>query len=277
MSVQSFVEELYAVPESVGTRIFGAVQEIEMPTTEAAAMIAVGKLSANLNNAFLVPLSGMDLTELLLRVGQRSSTSISALLSGLEVIAGAGGRLTIISPAEGADIGLSAQFSCSGEGLTGVVVTIAGQMEFDLELQGDIWSGILPDALAGGTYTAVFVGTFGDGATAEASVSFAIVEADIIVDSVPAPDTSYEPDDLAQARVTLKDGIEASSVSISMGGVSLDMEKTTGNTYAADLLNASFLGVAGVYIADISVVTSDGTIKKSFEFSLFLGDEPGEG
>ena len=72
MSKKDFIDALHVVPKSLEDRVFGEIGEIGMPSDEESAILAIGKLSANINNKILKPLSGLDVTELLLRVGQRS-------------------------------------------------------------------------------------------------------------------------------------------------------------------------------------------------------------
>lgn len=89
MSKTALYNELCKVPDVLSGRVFGTIEEIPIPETETDAIIAMGVLSANINNQILMPLSGLDLVELLLRVGQRNSTSIAALLAGLESLGAA--------------------------------------------------------------------------------------------------------------------------------------------------------------------------------------------
>ena len=280
MSKKTFVDELYVVPDSLQNRVLGTFPTIPVPTTESEAVIAMGVLSANLNNALFAPLEGLDLVELMLRVGQRSSTSIAMLLSSLEAIAATSDGLTIISPQEGAEIGLGAQFACSGVGIQSVTVTIEGAMEFDLTLEGDIWSGTLTDSLAAGEYTATFAATLADESTLSANVSFSIVDADIIVASVPRSGNSYMPDDLSSVSVQVNDNIAVQRVIMSAFGQSIELERESGNTFIKNIANlqSSLAGLVGAQVALIDVTTSDGThVNSSIDFVLFLGDTPGEG
>lgn len=271
MSKKTFVDELYVVPDSLQNRVLGTFPTIPVPTTESEAVIAMGVLSANLNNALFAPLEGLDLVELLLRVGQRNSTSIAMLLSSLEVIAATSDGLTIISPQEGAEIGLGAQFACSGVGIQSVTVTIEGAMEFDLTLDGDIWSGTLTDSLAAGEYSATFTATLADESTLSASVSFSIVESSIIVASIPRADTSYFLDDLPQVSVTLRDDAAAEQTSLraEIFGTTLTLIKS-GATFAADV------GAIGLDYVGLNVMTVYDTVNKvigTVNFVIGTADE----
>lgn len=279
MSKQQFIDALYEVPDVLAGRIFGDIDTIPMPETEEDAMIAVGKLSANLNNAFLKPLAKLDVTELLLRVGQRSSTAISNLLAGLEVIAGSGGgKLTILSPVEGGAYPNYFECACSGNGLTSVVVTI-GEMEIDLAQTdgGNTWNGYPMIPIPTGKHQAAFLATFGDGSTAAATINFETTANIGLVATFPANETSYSPEEIAEVSVTLSDEAATNSqaVNVNIFGQTLTLEQQEGNVYKKDLaeLNLSLFDWAGLNLMLVSVTNEDGTKTEELRFEIRGGDE----
>lgn len=205
MSKQTLVDELYVVPEVLSERIFGEIEEIPIPETEEDAMIAVGKLSAHLNNAVLMPLSGLDITELLLRVGQRSSTAIAAVLSGLEVISGGGGgKMTILSPTDGAVVPNYSEYACSGKGISAASCSVDGDA-ITLTQDGDTWSGYPSTPIPTGKHSATFSATFGDGSTVSETVTFETTANMELVATFPENETSYRPEEITEISATLSD------------------------------------------------------------------------
>lgn len=272
MSKQQFIDALYEVPDVLAGRIFGDIDTIPMPETEEDAMIAVGKLSANLNNAFLKPLAKLDVTELLLRVGQRSSTAISNLLAGLEVIAGSGGgKLTILSPVEGGAYPNYFECACSGNGLTSVVVTI-GEMEIDLAQTdgGNTWNGYPMIPIPTGKHQAAFLATFGDGSTAAETVNFETTANMELVATLPANETSYRREEISEISATLSEdaAAEDESLTASVFGHVYTLAKS-GATYAVEI---GEIGVDWVGLNVMTIKNMAGDVLGEIRFQIF-GDE----
>ena len=275
---QDFITALLEMPVGVKPVIVGEVTEISMPSDKDNAMIAVGQFAANMNNALLKPLAGLDIAELLLHSGERSSVQVSALLSRLEVIADKGSKLKVLSPLDGALVEPDVTFMCKGDGITAVLVTIEGWGEIELAEVEKVWAGQATDEIAAGNYAASFKATFGDDSTAEASVSFTVKETEIILASVPEDGASYMPADLTEFSVAIKDDVEVSSVTFSAFGQQFSMQKSaSGNIFTTQVdANSSFLGLFGAQIGAIDVETNGEHRIKSFSFTLFAGDEPDE-
>lgn len=97
---QEFIEALLDIGE-LRQVVFGSPVDVSNPDSESDAVIAMGKLSYNINQFILKPLAGLDLTELVLRVGQRNPSTVLSLLSNLELIdAGQGVAVEVLSPVE---------------------------------------------------------------------------------------------------------------------------------------------------------------------------------
>ena len=236
MGKRSLVDAIYKVPESLLNRVFGNFSDIPVPATEEDAIIAIGQLSANLNNLLLKPLSGLDIVELLLRVGQKNSAAISAMLSGLEVLAGAdgGGKLTIISPIDGGVFPNYVAFTCSGQGIESVEVTAGGE-SIAMTADGDTWSGYPSAPFTSGKHSATFAATFGDGSTAEATVNFETTANMELVMTFPENETTYAPEDMTYVQVELSADTDADSVEVTVFGEVIQLVKEAGNTFKANI------------------------------------------
>ena len=249
----------------------GTIPTMTIPTTKDDAIIACGKLSAHLNNFLLAPFSGLTPVELLLRIGQKNPVLISGLLAGLEVIAGEGGRLTILSPKDGDLVSdYDILFKCKGEGITAVTVLITPfGMELSLTDNAGEWEGGLTDVLPGGGCEATFTATYSDGSEVSKSVSFTMAEA-AIVSTFPAAGQTYTPEALQTVQVTLNDiaaGINE-SITVSIFGVSVTMTKTTDTTYASETLTANFLDFIGANIMTVEYMAADGSKTRDIGFTL---------
>lgn len=214
MSKITLVNSLLEIPDVLQERIFGEIPEIAVPESEADAMIAVGKLSAHLNNCILAPLSGLDVVELLLRVGQRNSNAVASVLANLEVIASAGGgKLTILAPTDGAVVPNYTEFACSGNGLQSASVDVDGE-PITLTQDGDTWKGFPSIPIPTGKHSAAFSATFGDGSTVSASVNFETTANMELVATFPENETSYRPEEITEISATLTDEAAAENESL---------------------------------------------------------------
>lgn len=181
------------------------IEEIDMPTSKDEAVLACGKLSANLNNAFLLPFVGLTPIELMLRIGQLNPVMISSLLGSLEVIDSAGGKLTPIAPADGGVYPNYFELSCSGVGLTSVVFVVEGSDEISLSADGKIWKGQPTLPFSTGAHSGAFVGTFGDDSSVTAAVKFKTTANMKIVSTFPENETSYYPADIDHIDIELSE------------------------------------------------------------------------
>lgn len=77
-----------------------ALEDIDVPATTDDAIIAQGVLAANINT-ILQAFEGLTPVELLLRIGQRSSTALALLLASLECTTSVTHDFDIISPDSG--------------------------------------------------------------------------------------------------------------------------------------------------------------------------------
>ena len=284
MSKKTLVDALYVVPEVLLNRIFGEFPDIPMPETEEAAIIAIGKFSANMNNFLLKPLSGLDIVELLLRVGQKNSTAIDALLSGLEVIAGAeggGGKLAVTCPTDGGVYpNFFDGFVCSGQGIESVSVDVGGDV-IALTADGDTWSAGLTVPMATGKHTATFSATFKDDSTAEQTVDFETTANMELVATFPENETTYAPEEIDRIEVELSDDAAAqnASVNVSVFGQSLTLERQSGNTYKKDMVEINMISLfdwIGLNVMAVSITGEDGATTEEISFNIGSGDQGGE-
>lgn len=279
MAKKDLVDALYIVPESLENRIIGNIDTIGMPSSEDEAILAIGKLSANINNHILKPLSGLDITELLLRVGQRSSTSIAALLSGLESIVNAG-ALEIVSPkADGIYCGWFDDWRCTADGVKSVKVT-SGEETIDLEQDTDnpkLWRAVCPFAI--GQYEATFTATPESGDAITQTVNFSVVD----WSTFPVRGATYRPEQIDHVMVkTPGADLESLSVTlISAGSKIVDLLLMAGDEWSATVnegIDAILdpLSSATTLVVDMTisgVKKTGGVIQSAIEFFI----EPSEG
>lgn len=236
-----FIQALYNdMPATVGAFLetaIGEVAEISIPTTKDDAVIACGQLAANLNNAFLKPFVGLTPIELFMRIGSKNPVFISSLLSGLEVISGQGGKLTVISPADGAVVPtwFDAGFACKGKGIESAVVSV-DSTEITLAAEDDTWKATLTTPLSIGAHTATFTATYGDGSTADKTVSFEATANMELVSTFPENETSYLPEEVTRLEVVLNEEAAAAnpSVTADVFGQAFTLLKS-GATYAVEI------------------------------------------
>lgn len=259
----------------------GEVVNIPIPTTKDTAVIACGQLAANLNSAFLKPFVGLTPIELFMRIGSKNPVFISSLLSGLEVIAGAGGKLTVISPADGAVVPtwFDAGFVCKGSGIKSAVVSVDGT-ELTLSADGDTWNATLATPLSIGAHTATFTATYGDGSTADKTVNFEATANMELVSTFPENESSYLPEEVDRVEVVLSEDAAAQneSVNVSIFGQTLTLSSRSGSTYQKDLaeLNLSLADFLGLNVMMVSYENADGTKNEEIKFMLSGGEEGGE-
>lgn len=275
MSKKDFIDALHAVPESLEDRVFGEIGEIGMPSDEESAILAIGKLSANINNKILKPLSGLDVTELLLRVGQRSNTAIAGLLSGLECIVYAG-ELEIISPkADGIYCGWFDDWRCTATGAKSIKVT-CGEESIDLEQDAEnpkLWKAVCPIAI--GQYEATFTATPESGDAIDALVSFGVID----WSTFPVRGVTYYPEQIDHISVTAP-GAELKSLSVQLMTESIDLGLTALDQWSAAidegiLSTLQELPHSAVNMTISAVKMTGGVIESVIEFFVepFEGDE----
>ena len=275
MSKKDFIDALHVVPKSLEDRVFGTIETIGMPSDEESAILAIGRLSANINNQILRPLSGLDVTELLLRVGQRSSTAIAGLLSGLESIVNAG-ALEIVSPkADGIYCGWFDDWRCTADGVISVKVT-CGEDSIDLAQDTDnakLWKAVCPIAI--GQYEATFTATPESGEAITQTVNFSVVD----WSTFPVRGATYRPEQIDHVSVTAP-GAELKSLSVQLMTESIDLALTTVDQWGA-AVNEGIMSAlqevphTAVNMTISAVKMTGGVIESVIEFFVepFEGDE----
>ena len=273
MSKKDFIDALHVVPESLEDRVFGEIDEIGMPSDEESAILAIGKLSANINNKILKPLSGLDVTELLLRVGQRSNTAIAGLLSGLECIVNAG-ALEIVSPkADGIYCGWFDDWRCTADGVKSVKVT-CGEDSIDLAQDTDnakLWKAVCPIAI--GQYKATFTATPESGEAITQTVNFSVVD----WSTFPVRGATYRPEQIDHVSVSAP-GAELESVSITLMSESIDLALNAYDEWQAAVsedtraaLKALVAGSAKMTISAAKM--TEGLFESVIEFFIEVAEE----
>ena len=231
------INALAQTPKTIFPAIVGQIESFAKPDNKDAAAIACGMLAWNINEHLLKPMSGLDLSELILRSGQKNSTLISILLAGLEAISGSGGKLTVISPTEGAKVPtwFEAGFVCKGESIESAEVSVDGSV-LSLAADGDQWKATLTTPLSIGKHTATFTATYGDGSTTDKTVEFEATANMELVSTFPANETSYRPAEVTRIEVVLSDDAAAvtDSVSVDVFGQVYNLAKS-GATFACDV------------------------------------------
>lgn len=275
MSKKDFIDALHEVPEALENRVFGTIETIGMPSDEESAILAIGRLSANINNQILRPLSGLDVTELLLRVGQRSSTSIAGLLAGLECIVNTG-DLTIESPKpDGIYCGWFDDWRCTADGVKAVKVT-CGEDTIDLKQDAEnnkLWAAVCPIAI--GQYEATFTATPESGDAITQTVNFSVVD----WSTFPVRGATYRPEQIDHVSVNAP-GAELKSVSVTLMTESIDLALTSANQWGAAASEGVMAALqefphAAVNMTISAVKMTGGIIKSVIEFFVepFEGDE----
>lgn len=275
MSKKDFIDALHVVPKSLEDRVFGTIKTIGMPSDEESAILAIGRLSANINNQILRPLSGLDVTELLLRVGQRSSTAIAGLLSGLESIVNAG-ALEIVSPkADGIYCGWFDDWRCTADGVAAVKVT-CGEDTIDLKQDTGnkkLWAAVCPIAI--GQYEATFTAMPESGEAITQTVNFSVVD----WSTFPVRGATYRPEQIDHVSVAAP-GAELKSLSVQLMTESIDLALTTADQWGA-AVNEGIMSAlqrvphTAVNMTISAVKMTGGVIKSVIEFFVepFEGDE----
>ena len=275
MSKKDFIDALHIVPKSLEDRVFGTIETIGMPSDEESAILAIGRLSANINNQILRPLSGLDVTELLLRVGQRSSTAIAGLLSGLESIVNAG-ALEIVSPkADGIYCGWFDDWRCTADGVAAVKVT-CGEDTIDLKQDTGnkkLWAAVCPIAI--GQYEATFTAMPESGEAITQTVNFSVVD----WSTFPVRGATYRPEQIDHVSVTAP-GAELKSLSVQLMTESIDLALTTVDQWGA-AVNEGIMSAlqevphTAVKMTISAVKMTGGVIESVIEFFVepFEGDE----
>ena len=273
MSKKDFIDALHVVPKSLEDRVFGTIETIGMPSDEESAILAIGRLSANINNQILRPLSGLDVTELLLRVGQRSSTAIAGLLSGLESIVNAG-ALEIVSPkADGIYCGWFDDWRCTADGVAAVKVT-CGEDTIDLKQDTGnkkLWAAVCPIAI--GQYEATFTAMPESGEAITQTVNFSVVD----WSTFPVRGATYRPEQIDHVSVAAP-GAELKSLSVQLMTESIVLALTTVDQWNAAVNERIMSALREVHHTAINMTISavkmtGGVIESVIEFFV----EPSEG
>lgn len=275
MSKKDFVNALHVVPKSLEDRVFGTIETIGMPSDEESAILAIGRLSANINNQILRPLSGLDVTELLLRVGQRSSTAIAGLLSGLESIVNAG-ALEIVSPkADGIYCGWFDDWRCTADGVAAVKVT-CGEDTIDLKQDTEnkkLWAAVCPIAI--GQYEATFTAMPESGEAITQTVNFSVVD----WSTFPVRGATYRPEQIDHVSVTAP-GAELKSLSVQLMTESIDLALAAADQWGAAVDEGIMSALqeaphTAVNMTISAVKMTGGVIESVIEFFVepFEGDE----
>ena len=275
----TFLQELLA--QTLQPVVIGEVAEVEAPTTKDDAIIAIAKCAVNANNALLRKMSGLDLTELVMQSGSRNPIIVSALLSRLEVIAGVGGKLKVVSPVDGSKTANPfAEFACSGNGITKATCSVDGS-DVALSQDGDTWSGHPSSPLAIGKHRATFAATFGDKSTAEASVEFEISAELDLVSTFPKNETTLKPEELDRIEIELSEEAATfnKAVNVSVFGQTLTLQSQGGNTFRKEIveldLQSPLAKWLGLNVMGVSYEGADGTKDAEIRFVLGSDDEGG--
>lgn len=273
MSKKDFIDALHVVPEALENRVFGTIETIGMPSDEESAILAIGRLSANINNQILRPLSGLDVTELLLRVGQRSSTAIAGLLSGLECIVNAG-ALEIVSPkADGIYCGWFDDWRCTADGVKSVKVT-CGEDSIDLAQDADnakLWKAVCPIAI--GQYEATFTATPESGDAITQTVNFSVVD----WSTFPVRGATYRPEQIDHVSVSAP-GAELESVSITLMSESIDLALNAYDEWQAAVSEDTRAALKALVVGSVKMTVSaakmtEGLIESVIEFFIEVAEE----
>lgn len=273
MSKKDFIDALHEVPKALEDRVFGTIETIGMPSDEESAILAIGKLSANINNQILRPLSGLDVTELLLRVGQRSSTAIAGLLSGLECIVNAG-ALEIVSPkADGIYCGWFDDWRCTADGVKSVKVT-CGEDSIDLAQDADnakLWKAVCPIAI--GQYEATFTATPESGDAITQTVNFSVVD----WSTFPVRGATYRPEQIDHVSVSAP-GAELESVSITLMSESIDLALNAYDEWQAAVSEDTRAALKALIVGSVKMTVSaagmtEGLIESVIEFFIEVAEE----
>ena len=275
MSKKDFIDALHEVPKALEDRVFGNIETIGMPSDEESAILAIGRLSANINNQILRPLSGLDVTELLLRVGQRSSTAIAGLLSGLECIVYTG-ALDIVSPKpDGIYCGWFDDWRCTADGVQAVKVT-CGEESIDLRQDKNdpkLWVAVCPVAI--GQYEATFTAMPESGEAITQTVNFSVVN----WSTFPVRGATYRPEQIDHVSVTAP-GAELKSLSVQLMTESIDLALTTVDQWSAAVDEGIMSALqeaphTAVNMTISAVKMTGGIIESVIEFFVepFKGDE----
>ena len=260
MSKKDFIDALHVVPKSLEDRVFGTIETIGMPSDEESAILAIGRLSANINNQILRPLSGLDVTELLLRVGQRSSTAIAGLLSGLECVVHTG-SMKILSPEDNAIYcGFFDEWQCLADGVSAVTVN-CGKDKIKLAPDKDkknTWYAISPVPI--GQHKATFTATPKSGEAIVIETAFSVVD----WSTFPFKGATYRPEQIDHVSVTAPNS-NLKELSVTLFENSYDLVLSAVDTWTQDGISFSTIGnilpgakkmfIAGV-LFDGGVITS---------------------
>ena len=241
------------IPASVGGYLetpFGTINTIDMPTDKDAAAVACGQLAANINNAFLKPFCGLTPIEVLMRLGSKNAVQIAALLSGLEIIAGAGGKIKLERPVNGETYAFINSLVVSGIGIQSVTGTLNDGETLQFSDMDDVWNYTFDPSLDAGDYTLNVSATFDDESTATARAAFTVERAQNAFGVFsPRSGQSYPSTDMILFDTS---GTNIASVQVDVEGKSFQLEHT-GEHWTASLSLA-----AGEYVANFVATFNDG-------------------
>lgn len=261
---QQFIDAFRATPDGISEFLTAPVPTLETITSPAdvdAAIIAQGKLAANLN-LILKTFEGLTPIELLLRIGSHSPVAEIAALAGWQYINASSAQqdFSITAPTAGSTYQPgNLRLSCSaGNGqIKQVAVEIEGQSPIALESSDDglsFYGYARFEAEETGEFTATFSALFSDDSTQTASVSFTI-------DAEAEEAELAEGEDLWSLELA-HDGFKASlsgvyNVSVGEDGVTASIDKdvlTTIGGYAQKVVDTgdALLSKVGGNIAKYS-------------------------
>lgn len=258
---QDFVNEMFNdIPEAVRNFFevtIGTITEITMPTTKEEAEIACGQLAANINNALLMPFVGFAPIEGMMRVGSKNAAIVSLLLSGLELISGAGGKFKIERPVEGKTYYNLSSFLITGIGLQSISGTLNDTDAISFSDNGSFWSCDFSEPLKSGEYALSVTVTFDDDSEQSAFVNFTTENSvESFAPTLPENGQSYPSTDLI---LFSGHGDQIVSVSVTItNGPSFELELT------GEIWSASASLAPGEYSATFTATFESGMVMPAF-------------
>lgn len=248
------INALAQTPETIFPAIVGQIESFAKPDNKDAAAIACGVLAYNINEHFLKPMSGLDISELILRSGQKNSTLISILLAGLEAISGSGGKMTIERPKNGEICPFINSFVVSGVGLKTVTADL-NETPITFADQGDIWNYMLDAPLEPGEYSLKVAATFDDGAQGSAISIFTVDE----VQNTFVPNSPKQNQTFPAGEIPIgASGTNLESVAFTTNGQTIELSRSR------DIWTASITLTPGTYDADFLATFIGGDVMPAF-------------
>lgn len=185
---------LHEIPPSilsVLTAKFGDVSSVNTPDNIEDALIVQGKVAANFNNAILMPLSGVPIIELALRIGQNNPSTQAMLLSMLKTTGSLGSDAFTVNLSDGdtfpvGEVSISVNVSKGSASSVSGTFSGPDNVDFDCDKSGSdkAWTAS-PTITTEGEYTVTIIVAF-DTQDKEESVHIEITPAPVEPD-LPAP------------------------------------------------------------------------------------------